>query len=190
MDNKLFVGNLAWAATEEDLSQVFSQFGTVETVEVLRDKFTNRARGFAFVTMATGEDALNCVTNLEGKDFMGRPLKVNVARPREEGAPRRSFGGPREGGFGGGQGGGGFRGPREGGFGGGQRSGGFGGGERRSFGGDRGGFGGGQGGFGGGQRSGGFGGGQGGFGGGQGGQGGGGYRFKPKPRRDFGGDEG
>ncbi len=189
MENKLFVGNLAWAATEEDLSQLFSQFGTVESVEVLRDKFTNRARGFAFLTMSTDAEALNAVNNLEGKDFMGRPLKVNVARPREEGAPRRSFGGPREGGFGGGERRS-FGGPREGGFGGGQG---------RSFGGDRGGFGGGQGGerrsFGGGQ--GGFGGGQGGgfrggFGGGQGGgQGGqgGGYRFKPKPRRDFGSDE-
>src|SRR6218665_2283455 len=104
MENKLFVGSLAWAATEEALSQIFSQFGTVETVEVLRDKFTNRARGFAFITMASEADATNCVNNLEGKDFMGRPLKVNVARPREEGAPRRSFGGPREGG----QGGGGF----------------------------------------------------------------------------------
>ena len=67
MDNKLFVGNLAWAATEEDLSQIFSQFGTVETVEVLRDKFTNRARGFAFITMASEADATNCVNNLEGK---------------------------------------------------------------------------------------------------------------------------
>jgi cold-inducible RNA-binding protein len=180
MENKLFVGNLAWAATEEDLSQLFSQYGTVESVEVLRDKFTNRARGFAFLTMATDAEALNAVNNLEGKDFLGRPLKVNVARPREEGAPRRSFGGPREGGQGGFGGGGerrSFGGPREGGFGGG---------ERRSFGGGQGG-----GGYRGGQGGGGFsGGGQGGFGGGQGGgQGGGGYRFKPKPRRDFGSND-
>ena len=169
MDNKLFVGNLAWAATEEDLTQLFGQYGTVESVEVLRDKFTNRARGFAFLTMSNGDEANNAVANLEGKDFMGRPLKVNVARPREEGAPRRSFGGPREGGFGGGQGGGGgFRGGDRGGFGGGQGGGGF-------RGGQGGGFGGGQGG--------------GGFGGGQGGQGGGGYRFKPKPRRDFGSND-
>ena len=186
MENKLFVGNLAWAATEEDLSQLFSQFGTVESVEVLRDKFTNRARGFAFLTMSTDAEAANAVSNLEGKEFMGRPLKVNVARPREEGAPRRSFGGPREGGFGGGERRS-FGGPREGGFGGGERrsfggprEGGFGGGERRSFGGPReGGFGGGQGRSFGGPREGGFGG----------GQGGGGYRFKPKPRRDFGSDE-
>ena len=126
----MFVGNLPWSATEEDLNQLFSRFGTVESVEVLRDKFTNRARGFGFVTMSTGEQATAAVAGTEGQDFQGRPLKVNIARPREEGGerPRRSFDGPREGGFGGGQGGGGerrsFGGPRDGGFGGG--SGGYG----------------------------------------------------------------
>lgn len=174
MDKKLFVGNLAWAATEDDLKAYFGQFGTVESVEVLRDKFTGRARGFAFVVMATPEDAQNAIANTEGKEFQGRPLKVNIARPFEERPPRehRDFGGERRSwgdrggndrrdfgttrehrGFGGGErrswgdrgnDRGGFGGPRE------RRD--FGGGERRGFGGDRGGFGGPRrGGFGGGR---------------------------------------
>ncbi len=145
MENKLFVGNLPWAATEEDIRAHFAQFGDVTTVEVMRDKFTGRARGFAFVTMASNEHAQAAIAKTEGVDFMGRPLKVNVARPREE---RPAFGGGDRGGFGG---------ERRGGFGGGR--GGFGGGDR----GGRGGFGGGRGGFGGGDR------GRGGFGGDRGG---------------------
>ncbi|MDR1817440.1 MAG: RNA-binding protein [Puniceicoccales bacterium] len=101
MDNKLFVGNLAWGATEEDLQKYFGQFGTVQQVEVMRDRFTGRARGFAFVTFATPEEAQGAVNNTEGKEFQGRPLKVNVARPREENPPpRRDFnGGGDRGGF-------------------------------------------------------------------------------------------
>jgi RNA recognition motif-containing protein len=145
MDNKLFVGNLAWASTEDDIRAHFAQFGEVTSVEVMRDKFTGRARGFAFVTMASGEAALAAIAKTEGVDFMGRPLKVNVARPREErpsfggGGDRGGFGGERRsGGFGGGRGG-------FGGGGGGGGRGGFGGERRGGFGGDRGGFGGGGG---------------------------------------------
>ncbi|MEN9537620.1 MAG: hypothetical protein RL515_722 [Verrucomicrobiota bacterium] len=145
MENKLFVGNLPWAATESDIRAHFSQAGEVTSVEVMMDKFTGRPRGFAFVTMASAQAAQDAIAKTENIDFMGRPLKVNVARPREE---RPSFGGDR---------------PRSGGFGGGERRGGFGGGDRGGFGGggSRGGFGGGsRGGFGGGERrSGGFGGG-------------------------------
>ena len=145
MENKLFVGNLPWAATESDIRAHFSQAGEVTSVEVMMDKFTGRPRGFAFVTMANAQAAQDAIAKTENVDFMGRPLKVNVARPREE---RPSFGGDR---------------PRSGGFGGGERRGGFGGGDRGGFGGggSRGGFGGGsRGGFGGGERrSGGFGGG-------------------------------
>lgn len=152
MENKLFVGNLPWAATESDIRAHFSQAGEVTSVEVMMDKFTGRPRGFAFVTMASAQAAQDAIAKTENIDFMGRPLKVNVARPREE---RPSFGGDR---------------PRSGGFGGGERRGGFGGGDRGGFGGggSRGGFGGGsRGGFGGGERRGGFGGGnRGGFGGG------------------------
>ena len=144
MDNKLFVGNLAWASTEDDIRAHFAQFGEVTSVEVMRDKFTGRARGFAFVTMANGEAAQAAIAKTEGVDFMGRPLKVNVARPRED---RPSFGGGDRGGFGGERRSGGFGGERRGGFGGGR--GGFGGGGGRGgFGGDR------RGGFGGGDRGG------------------------------------
>ena len=151
MENKLFVGNLPWAATESDIRAHFSQAGEVVSVEVMMDKFTGRPRGFAFVTMGNAQQAQDAIAKTENIDFMGRPLKVNVARPREE---RPSFGGdrPRSGGFGGGGGGsrggfgGGGGGGSRGGFGGGgdrPRSGGFGGGDRRGGfggGGDRGGY--------------------------------------------------
>lgn len=103
MDKKLFVGNLAWATTGDDLKAYFGQFGTVESVDVLCDKFTGRARGFAFVIMATPEDAQRAIENTEGREFQGRPLKVNIARPLEDKPPRRAPGGfrPRSGGFGG-----------------------------------------------------------------------------------------
>jgi RNA recognition motif-containing protein len=102
MENKLFVGNLPWAATESDIRAHFSQAGEVTSVEVMMDKFTGRPRGFAFVTMASAQAAQDAIAKTENIDFMGRPLKVNVARPREE---RPSFGGdrPRSGGFGGGE---------------------------------------------------------------------------------------
>ena len=142
MENKLFVGNLPWAATESDIRAHFSQAGEVTSVEVMMDKFTGRPRGFAFVTMASAQAAQDAIAKTENIDFMGRPLKVNVARPREE---RPSFGGdrPRSGGFGGGERRGGFGGGDRGGFGGGGSRGGFGGGECRSGGfggGDRGGY--------------------------------------------------
>jgi cold-inducible RNA-binding protein len=143
MENKLFVGNLPWAATESDIRAHFSQAGEVVSVEVMMDKFTGRPRGFAFVTMGNAQQAQDAIAKTENIDFMGRPLKVNVARPREE---RPSFGGgERRGGFGGGERrSGGFGGGR-GGFGGGERRGGFGGGGRGGFGGgERGGFGGGD----------------------------------------------
>ena len=100
MDNKLFVGNLAWETSEDDLKAYFGQFGTVESAEVLRDKFTGRARGFAFVVMATAEDAQKAIENTEGREFQGRPLKVNIARPREDRPPQQRRGGfrPRFGG--------------------------------------------------------------------------------------------
>jgi RNA recognition motif-containing protein len=141
MENKLFVGNLPWAATESDIRAHFSQAGEVVSVEVMMDKFTGRPRGFAFVTMGNAQQAQDAIAKTENIDFMGRPLKVNVARPREERPAGGGFGGgERRGGFGGGRGG--FGGGR-GGFGGGERRGGFGGG-RGGFGGDRGGFGGGD----------------------------------------------
>lgn len=129
----MFVGNLPWAAAEGDLESLFSQVGRVETVHVMRDKFTGRARGFAFVTMSSSEEAEEAVRRFEGQSFMGRPLKVNIARPLEDNPPRQHGGGGDRhhggGGHGGGYGGGGH--------GGGYGGGGHGGGDSRGGGGDR-----------------------------------------------------
>ncbi len=128
-NSKLYVGNLPFASTAQDLEALFGQVGTVNVVEIIFDKFTGRSRGFAFVTMANGDEAQKAVEQFHGHEIEGRALSVNIARPREERAPR-SFG---EGGGGGGyRGGGGGRGGRGGrGGGGGYRGGrGEGGGER------------------------------------------------------------
>src|SRR5579863_2853789 len=105
MENKMFVGNLSWDAVEDDLQELFSKAGTVTEVAVMRDRFTGRARGFAFVTMSTPEEAQEAIRQFENQEFMGRPLKVNIARPKEERAPY-SGGGGGGGGYGGGHGGG------------------------------------------------------------------------------------
>jgi len=106
---KLYVGNLPFASTAQDLESLFSQAGTVNVVEIVFDKFTGRSRGFAFVTMASPEEAQKAVEQFHGHQLEGRALAVNLARPREE-RPPRSFGG---GGGGGGRGDrGGFRGGR------------------------------------------------------------------------------
>ena len=96
MNRKLYVGNLPYQTTEEELEQFFSQAGAVETVRVMRDQATGRARGFAFVEMATEADAQNAVETLHDRSFGGRTLTVNEARPQ----PARTGGG----GFGGGNG--------------------------------------------------------------------------------------
>jgi RNA recognition motif-containing protein len=143
-NSKLYVGNLPFASTAQDLEALFGQVGTVSVVEIIFDKFTGRSRGFAFVTMANGDEAQKGVEKFHGYELEGRALAVNIARPREERAPR-SFG---EGGGGGGGyrgGGGGGRGGRGGG--GGYRGGRGGGGGYRG-GGDRGERGGGSGGYG------------------------------------------
>ena len=131
-NSKLYVGNLPFASTAQDLEALFGQAGTVSVVEIIFDKFTGRSRGFAFVTMGSPEDAQKAVEKFHGHQMEGRALAVNIARPREERAPR-------SGGFGGGGGGGGGRRFGGGGGGGGYRGGGGGGGYR----GDRGGGGGG-----------------------------------------------
>ena len=108
MGNRLYVGNVPFAATNETLTDYFSQAGAVTDVQIMLDKFTGRSRGFAFVTMGTDAEAQNAISMFHGKAYEGRPLTVNEARPREERAPS----GPRENrGFGGG-GGRGDRGPR------------------------------------------------------------------------------
>src|SRR5882672_826985 len=115
-NNKLYVGNLPFASTAQDLEALFGQVGTVSVVEIIFDKFTGRSRGFAFVTMGSGDEAQKAVEKFHGFEMEGRALAVNIARPREERAPR-SFG---DGGGGGGErrgygGGGGGRGGRGGG---------------------------------------------------------------------------
>ncbi len=118
MGNRLYVGNLPFTTTELELQDMFAQAGAVTEVLLMQDKFTGKSRGFAFVTMASETDAQNAVTQLDGKQIEGRPLRVNEARPREE----RGFGG------GGGGGGGGYEDRRGGGGGGGGHRGGGGGG--------------------------------------------------------------
>lgn len=109
MDTKLYVGGLPYATTEDSLRAAFAQAGNVTAAQIIMDKMTGRSKGFGFVEMATAEEAQNAIAMFHGKDFEGRTLTVNVARPKEEGgAPRRSFGGGDRGGrggFGGGRGG-------------------------------------------------------------------------------------
>ena len=122
MSMKLYVGNLAFQTSSDDLQQLFSQAGTVESASVVEDRETGRSRGFGFVEMATAEDGQKAIEQFNGKEFNGRNLNVNEARPREDRGGRGGGGG--RGGYGGGRGGGG--GGRSGGYGG-YRSGGGGG---------------------------------------------------------------
>jgi RNA recognition motif-containing protein len=134
MGTKLYVGNLSFNTTEPDLQDLFAQSGQVQEVALMQDKFTGKSRGFAFVTMASEEDAQKAVADLNGKTVEGRPLTVNEARPREARPPGGGGGGGRGGGYGGGGGGG-----YGGGGGGGGYGGGGGGGGRRDGGGRSGG---------------------------------------------------
>ena len=111
MGNKLYVGNLSFNTTENDLRDLFAQAGSVSEVALMQDKFTGKSRGFGFVTMATDADAENAANQFNGKTLDGRPLTVNEAKPRED---RPAGGGYRGGGGGGGgrPGGGGGRGDR------------------------------------------------------------------------------
>ena len=106
---RLFVGNLSYQTMEQDLQEFFSQAGSVTSVNLMFDKFTGKSRGFAFVELASPEEANKAVEMFNGKELQGRPLTVNIARPREE-RPDRGRGD-----FGGHRGGGGGRDHREGG---------------------------------------------------------------------------
>lgn len=83
MENKLFVGNLSWTASDEDLKTLFAQYGEVISARIVMDKFTNKSRGFGFVEMGSDAEAQAAIAGLNEKDFMGRPISVNVARPKE-----------------------------------------------------------------------------------------------------------
>ena len=84
MSNKLFVGNLSFETTENDLQDAFGAFGTVTEANLMMDRMTNRPRGFGFVTMSSAEEAQKAIAGLNGRDLGGRAVTVNVARPREE----------------------------------------------------------------------------------------------------------
>ena len=116
MSTKLYIGNLAFQTTSQELQELFAQAGTVESASVVEDRMTGRSRGFAFVEMSTKEEANAAIEQFNGKELGGRALKVNEAKPREN---RAGGGGGR--GFGGGGnrgGGGGYGGNRNGGGGG------------------------------------------------------------------------
>lgn len=108
MATKLYVGNLSFQTSSEDLRAHFAQAGTVESASVVEDRMTGRSRGFGFVEMATPEEAAAAIEQLNGKEFAGRNLTVNEARPRTD-RPGGGYGGGggRGGGGGGGYGGGG-----------------------------------------------------------------------------------
>lgn len=110
MSTKLYVGNLSYNASEDELKELFSQAGEVVSAKIITDKFSGQARGFGFVEMATNEDAQKAVTMFNGQAFKDRELKVSEARPQSEGGRGGGGGQRRSGGFGGG--GGGFGGGR------------------------------------------------------------------------------
>ncbi len=83
MPSKLYVGNLAYAVTSDDLQELFSQAGKVESVAVISDKFSGQSKGFGFVEMASGGDAANAIKTFDGTELKGRNIKVNEAKPRE-----------------------------------------------------------------------------------------------------------
>ena len=119
MPTKLYVGNLAYSVTNEDLEALFSQAGKVDSATVVMDKFSGQSRGFGFVEMADSNEAARAIEEFNETELKGRAIRVNEARPREGGG---GFGGPRGGGGrgpGGGGGGRGGRGRDGGGFGGG-----------------------------------------------------------------------
>jgi cold-inducible RNA-binding protein len=113
---KIYVGNLAYQVSEEDLKQAFGAFGQVESANIIKDKYSQQSKGFGFVEMPSSDEAQASIAGLNGQDLKGRALKVNEAKPRPEGSSRGGF--RSGGGGGGGAGGRGF-----GGGGGGNRSG-------------------------------------------------------------------
>jgi RNA recognition motif-containing protein len=102
MSNKLFVGNLSFNVTENDLQDAFAAHGTVVETNLMMDRTTGRPRGFGFITMSTAEEAQKAIDGLNGKAMDGRNLTVNVAKPREERTGGGGGGGRREYGGGGG----------------------------------------------------------------------------------------
>ncbi len=101
MTKKLYVGNLPFSATNQDLMTMFGECGTVETADLIMDRDTQRSKGFGFVVMSNDNEAQEAIKKLDGQDYEGRSLKVNEARPMEKrngGGGNRGFGGGRRGG--------------------------------------------------------------------------------------------
>jgi RNA recognition motif-containing protein len=108
MGKKIYVGNLPFTATNESLSDLFSNHGNVDSSKIVTDRDTGRSKGFGFIEMSSNDEADSAIEKLNGTDFNGRTLTVNEARPMEK--REGGFGGGRSGGFGGGRSGGGDRG--------------------------------------------------------------------------------
>ena len=105
MSMKLYVGNLAFSTSNQDLQDLFAQAGTVQSASIVEDRDTGRSRGFAFVEMSSNEEGAAAISQFNGKEVGGRALKVNEAKPREprSGGSGRNFGGGRGGGVNGGR---------------------------------------------------------------------------------------
>ena len=101
MSTKLYVGNLAFQTTTQELQDLFGQAGTVHSASVVEDRDTGRSRGFAFVEMSSEDEATSAIAQFNGKELGGRALKVNEAKPRENRGGSGGFGGNRGGGYGG-----------------------------------------------------------------------------------------
>lgn len=136
----IYVGNLPYSATEEEVSGLFAAYGPVERVKIITDRETGRSKGFAFVTLGDQSQINAAVEAINGQEFQGRPLRVNASEPKPFNKQGGGYGGERRGG--GGYGGGGYGGDRRGGggYGGDRRGGGGYGGDRRGGGGHRGGY--------------------------------------------------
>lgn len=106
MAKRLYVGNLSYSVTSDDLQELFEQYGQVRSAQVLSDRETGRSRGFGFVEMDNDAEADAAIENLDGRDHDGRRLTVNEARPRTPGGGGGGYGGGGGGGYGGGGGGG------------------------------------------------------------------------------------
>lgn len=98
MDTKLYVGNLSYTTTEDDLRTLFSQLGTVSEVALIKDRDTGSSKGFAFVTMSTQQEAEKAIAQFNGKTVGNRELRVNAAKPKED-RPRSNYGDSRSGGY-------------------------------------------------------------------------------------------
>ena len=113
MAKNIYVGNLSWNCSQDDLLELFGQHGQVARAQVVTDRETGRSRGFGFIEMASDNEAATAITALNGANFQGRPLTVNEARPREQrpaaGGGSGSYGGGGGGGYGGGSSSGGGR---------------------------------------------------------------------------------